>query len=959
MSLAAADRPTVWSVIVRSWGALVMLLLAGDLAYALLLRPATQGTWDTAVSAALTLATVALASALLVVLVMAAVVGHQWLARFGRLVPAITAVLLSAPVLFVLARQPFVGNRYKDSPVAAYGPWVVFALLVVLTVGIIWSCGRLIAWLVVAARPGIRRLTMGILLAVCGAIVLTDALWYVGWYPLVHSMLSLASALLGVALVGVVLARSARARAAGGRLNLAVAALLVVAIPVAALQWSSTSIWRVSTGTLYASRVVTPLRPLLQQRATLGALDAWSNVSVRPPGPAVTARPPALANSGLLITVDTLRADAVGTGNTPNIDAFFRSGQRFSRAYSQYASTRNSVRALVSSQFRDDDADDTKNLMNRLKDYGFSVIAVLPTDMKTFVNVERYNFDRVAFYEDPTEALPALRRLTDGTSPERRFVWMHLYQPHDPYEPLPQFAAGRGEKGAYLGEVRWVDHDFAEILSLLATPQTLVVFGADHGEEFREHGGTLHGRTAYDETLHVPLAVKAPGVAPGAHDALTANVDIAPTILSALGVPIPDSYQGYDLLGRASTAPADRIVYSETVTNAVAAIQGRRKWVHWTDENLWEGYDLAGDPRERRNLADESGWMTDGRAHIEWFEIPWRTRRDLRRTTAAEYTAWLRRLSAGRTPFLARLAGFGLADQFVKAPEVRSALVAALVAESEPRLKLMLAAVLGRGENGALIDAADIDGADGALTLDALNVVAHLGHAPELARAHLASPSLAIRTAAGRALATEAPDEARARIDAADPAVVAGMMQGLAERPSAVPAGWFRSYLESSNADIRAAAIAGAVAQERSDAVTLLRARWQAERSPSVAKVVLEKLLELDRAAGVAALREEMAHPRLSDYTRAVVIKSTGTTEGIGHLAQLFEGSESAAFRSFLFTAVTAMGAPPGTIRAVVDRMLADAHEPSLRTQIQAYLRRAASQTADDEHHESGVAGQR
>ena len=60
----------------------------------------------------------------------------------------------------------------------------------------------------------------------------------------------------------------------------------------------------------------------------------------------------------------------------------------------------------------------------------------------------------------------------------------------------------------------------------------------------------------------------------------------------------------YDLLGRASSVPADRTVYAETVTNAVVALQGQRKWVHWTDHDLWETYDIAHDPRKTR---DEPG----------------------------------------------------------------------------------------------------------------------------------------------------------------------------------------------------------------------------------------------------------------------------------------------------------------------------------------------------------------
>ena len=76
----------------------------------------------------------------------------------------------------------------------------------------------------------------------------------------------------------------------------------------------------------------------------------------------------------------------------------------------------------------------------------------------------------------------------------------------------------------------------------------MVVVTADHGEEFGEHGGLTHGRTLYDELLHVPLVVTAPGVVPGAVDAPVSLLDIGPTVLELVGLLRPVAFEGRSLV---------------------------------------------------------------------------------------------------------------------------------------------------------------------------------------------------------------------------------------------------------------------------------------------------------------------------------------------------------------------------------------------------------------------------
>jgi arylsulfatase A-like enzyme len=77
---------------------------------------------------------------------------------------------------------------------------------------------------------------------------------------------------------------------------------------------------------------------------------------------------------------------------------------------------------------------------------------------------------------------------------------------------------------------------------------TLVILTADHGEEFFEHGSVLHGRSYFEEVIRVPLLLRGPGVPAGLRtDNLASLVDVVPTALGLLGLPIPDAVQGVDL----------------------------------------------------------------------------------------------------------------------------------------------------------------------------------------------------------------------------------------------------------------------------------------------------------------------------------------------------------------------------------------------------------------------------
>jgi arylsulfatase A-like enzyme len=145
-----------------------------------------------------------------------------------------------------------------------------------------------------------------------------------------------------------------------------------------------------------------------------------------------------------------------------------------------------------------------------------------------------------------------------------------------------------------------------------------VLFTADHGEEFWDHGSTQHGKTLYTELLHVPLAVRLPGAVRGGtrERGVVEQVDLYPTLLGLAGLQPPPGLPGRDLSDHwlhGTDAPAPPLLFSQqrfTVVNKAAVRAGSLKLIvnrdaklYWRTDAELELYDLARDPAEAVNLA--------------------------------------------------------------------------------------------------------------------------------------------------------------------------------------------------------------------------------------------------------------------------------------------------------------------------------------------------------------------
>src|ERR1700722_7541846 len=134
------------------------------------------------------------------------------------------------------------------------------------------------------------------------------------------------------------------------------------------------------------------------------------------------------------------------------------------------------------------------------------------------------------------------------------FMWVHLYDAHDPYDPPEPFKT-RYADAPYDGEIAYVDFAVGKLIDQLRADgvyeDSVIAVMADHGESLGEHGEAFHGFFLYDETIHVPLMIKLPGeVSAGKRNGTRVElVDVLPTMLQAARVAVPPEVQGESLLG--------------------------------------------------------------------------------------------------------------------------------------------------------------------------------------------------------------------------------------------------------------------------------------------------------------------------------------------------------------------------------------------------------------------------
>jgi arylsulfatase A-like enzyme len=518
---------------------------------------------------------------------------------------------------------------------AALEPRVGFALFVA-------ACAGAAAWAahghIVKAR---RERPRALAIACFGAALLCELanrFVLVRLYPAFHAGLSVITLSAGVLGVLVLLPDPPGVRQRAWVLALVALVPLLLAVPASARRLSHFDNFRL---------VLTESAPLGGQAVALAARVAPppsfdEEPTCEDPGACidrVTGAPSTRTldlrgRDVLLVTVDALRADHVGAygyprPTTPNLDRFAREGAVFERAYTPTPHTSYAVTSLMTGKYMRPlllqgmglDSDTWAGLLRK---YGYRTAAFYPPAV-FFIDAARFEpfiarsldfeYRWVEFAEGATRLGQVERYLADAGAHQPLFVWVHLFSPHEPYEPHAEHAFGDRDIDRYDAEIAHADATLGKIAAafLARRPRGVVIVTADHGEEFGDHGGRYHGTSVYEEQVRVPLVVWAPGViSPRRVKEPVSLIDLLPTVLSGMDIPRPPRLRGRDLgpLLAGVTPPGDGLAYAETDEQSLVASKDLRL-VCARRLGACRLFDLGTDPEQRRDVATERGAERD------------------------------------------------------------------------------------------------------------------------------------------------------------------------------------------------------------------------------------------------------------------------------------------------------------------------------------------------------------
>jgi arylsulfatase A-like enzyme len=337
----------------------------------------------------------------------------------------------------------------------------------------------------------------------------------------------------------------------------------------------------------------------------------------------------------IILSIDCVRADRLGCYGyskpiSPNIDRLAAESLLFENAYAAGTNTGHSFSAMFRSGYGVDIVDDRiPGFAGVLNERGYASTLINAVSSYSWLEGARWSkykqiAEDVVDYHTNAESLWDARRLTDeaiaffdAADPATpRFTWIHYYDVHHTRNFHPEHDYGRDNEGRYDGNIAYVDEHLGRLVEHLrktgVLERAIVFVIADHGEAFLEHGAQDHNNKPYQNNTHVPLIVRAPGVAPGRVREPVSLIDVGPTALGFVGIDVPSSYRGIDLVraARAGAVPR-RDIISETPRNllqspffAFALVRWPHKVIYDVESYTLEVFDLEKDPGEQHNLAD-------------------------------------------------------------------------------------------------------------------------------------------------------------------------------------------------------------------------------------------------------------------------------------------------------------------------------------------------------------------
>jgi arylsulfatase A-like enzyme len=351
------------------------------------------------------------------------------------------------------------------------------------------------------------------------------------------------------------------------------------------------------------------------------------------------ARSGASAAGLVIVTLDTTRADRLSPYglmdvSMPAFERLAREGMLFDQAWSVAPLTLPAHTSLFTGVLPPahgvrDNADrlapGRPTLAETLKANGFRTAAFVGSAVLDASRGLARGFDVYAEAAAPEdrqrrgdEVMDAAIAWLEKNRPEKFFLWVHLYDPHRPYDPPASYRSRAPDP--YIGEIVFADAQVGRLLDAIerrnATDRTVVVVAGDHGESLGEHGERDHGVFVYESVLRVPLIVRGPGIVPGRTPTVVRLVDVMPTVLQLAGIDPPETH-GVSLvpLLNGSERHLDLEAYAESLyprqfgwTPLRTLRDGRFKVI---DAPRPELYDLARDPFEERNMYDTRRPLAD------------------------------------------------------------------------------------------------------------------------------------------------------------------------------------------------------------------------------------------------------------------------------------------------------------------------------------------------------------
>lgn len=427
-----------------------------------------------------------------------------------------------------------------------------------------------------------------VLLAAAAGGVLADRHLFPAFYPAAHALLAMGAVL--AAALGVWLA--APRAAPGRRLAISASALMILAAAFAGSRALAhpaiVQAWLDRTAT--GAPLVRALLLLGHRPGGLQELDAAAFRRLADAAPAsraplsAGARP---ARAVVVITLEATRVDHLGFGGygrptSPALDRFAAESLVCLEGWCAANSSHEALVALFGARYPGGTSDAVGEVLSGVRAAGTRAIAWFPDG-----NLLRHRdlfgaWDEVHAYGQRAEEIVApldARLAAAEAAGSPLFLWLHLFDPHAPYEPQPgDRVFGAEDVDRYDGEIRAMDRAFGRIVEVidrwLGREDVVIAVTADHGESFGEGGAWFHKSGLGEEQIRVPVLVRGLGVPPGRRGGFASHVDVLPTAFAAAGWPLPAG-DGCDL--RDLDAPASRAVFCRHEGRAIAARRGRWK----------------------------------------------------------------------------------------------------------------------------------------------------------------------------------------------------------------------------------------------------------------------------------------------------------------------------------------------------------------------------------------------